>query len=99
MIYALHLTLNISILTDIFTHFFNITDTCIQWFKSYLIDRTQQIKINKSLSKHFDRKYGAPQGSCIGPKAFLAYISHLYKIIKYYIPEIEAYADNNQLKI
>ena len=35
-------TVNIYILTNILTNFFYITGTCIQWFKSYLTDRTQQ---------------------------------------------------------
>ena len=33
-------TITLSILTDIFTHFFNKTSTCKKLFKSYLNDRT-----------------------------------------------------------
>ena len=42
----------------------------LSWFESYLKDRSQQVSINRTLSKPFDLKCGVTQGSCLGPLLF-----------------------------
>ena len=38
-----------------------------------------------------------PQGSCIGPVAFLTYIFALYDIVSYYLPNVGGFADDTQI--
>ena len=40
---------------------------------------------------------GVPQGSCVGPLLFTIYASKFFEIIKEYLPQAHAYADDTQL--
>ena len=52
---------------------YGIRGTCLEWFKSYLTDRTMSLKCrtasspNEIRSNTFEVKFGTPQGSCLGP--------------------------------
>ena len=46
---------------------YGITGTALQWFRSYLTGRTQQVYINQTYSDDFPLPYGVPQVSCLGP--------------------------------
>lgn len=48
-----------------------------RWFKSYLMRRTQCVRINGLLSDKGYIKYGVPQGSVLGALLFLIYINDL----------------------
>lgn len=50
---------------------YGIRGTSLQWFKSYLSDRQQQVSFNGTLSKFLSIKYGVPQGSILGPLLFI----------------------------
>jgi hypothetical protein len=47
------------------------------WFRSYLDDRLQCVKVNGVISEMGKIKYGVPQGSVLGATLFLVYINDL----------------------
>ena len=51
----------------------------LEWFASYLADRTQ--RVNDGLSSAFPLRQGVPQGSCLGPLLFTVYTSKLFDIV------------------
>ena len=52
-----------------------VTNQALNWFTSYLSDRTQRFVVNGGLSDTFSLAQGVPQGSCLGPLLFTVYTS------------------------
>ena len=67
----------------------------LEWFKSYLSNRSQVVFINGVLSEHEQIKCGVPQGSVLGPLLFLIYINDLSSIIDFATTRM--YADDTKL--
>jgi hypothetical protein len=78
---------------------FGINGIALDWYKSYLSDRFQQVSINGTLSKPQMLKYGVPQGSILGPQKFSKYTVPLGKIIRRHQLGYHFYADDTQLYI
>jgi hypothetical protein len=57
-----------------------INGTALNWFKSYLSNRTQKVDINGKLSESRKIKISILQGSILGPILFLCYINDLYSV-------------------
>lgn len=64
------------------------------WFKDYLDNRSQYVRINKSLSTTAPIKYGVPQGSILGPILFNIFVNDLSEEI--HGCEVIQYADDTQ---
>ena len=76
---------------------FGVRGSALQWFTSYLLNRSQRVSCDQNLSEKFNLQCGVPQGSCLGLLLFTIYASKLFEVIKNYLPQSHAYADDTQL--
>ena len=76
-------------------HYFNIDDSAISWFSSYLDNRQQFVRLHGASSESSSIISGVPQGSVLGPLLFLLYINDLPNFIKSSVTDI--FADDTSL--
>jgi hypothetical protein len=74
-----------------------IDGVALEWFKSYLTNRTQKVKIENAVSEAYLITCGVPQGSVLGPLLFTIYTAPLGDIIRRHGIEYHLYADDTQL--
>ena len=93
-------TIDHDMLLDSLSSWFGVGGVVLHWFKSYLSDRVECIKIGSILSDVKKLLYGVPQGSVLGPILFSLYSTPLSKVIQYH-PGIsfQFYADDTQLHV
>ena len=86
-------------LLDILQSRYRISGTVLTWFRSYLTDRHQQVKIGNVLSSVKPLDTGVPQGSVLGPVLFSMYLAGLSDVIRCHGIHFHHYADDTQLYI
>ena len=74
---------------------FEIQGIALDWFRSYLTNRTQRCLVNGSLSRICSLKCGVPQGTILGPLLFLIYINDLPNCLTSCQPRM--YADDTYI--
>ena len=74
---------------------YGVCDNELAWFKSYLTDRYQFVRIDNTDSGFQKIKCGVPQGSILGPLLFLIYVNDMYLSV----PKLNAimFADDTNL--
>ena len=76
---------------------FGIIATCLAWFESYLVNRSQHIQMHGKLSAERPVVFGVPQGSVLGPLMFICYTAPLGDIARRHGLNVHLYADDTQL--
>ncbi len=74
-----------------------VSGTALQWFKSYLSDRSFRVSWRGEVSKSQLLATGVPQGSVLGPPLFSIYMSCLRSVIQKHGFFYHCYADDTQL--
>jgi hypothetical protein len=65
-------TIDHRIILDVLLRRFDVRDAALDWF-TYFIERTQVVVISEDSSFVSELRIGAPQGSVLGPRSFVAY--------------------------
>ena len=92
-------TIDHKILFHRLENWFGITGTALQWFRSYLQNRTQSVYCNGVCSEPCNMNFGVPQGSVLGPLLFTLYTTPLGSLLSDFSIDYHFYADDTQLFI
>ena len=69
-------TVDHNILLSVLYNRFGVSGVALDWFRSYLSDRTQLFLYNGHQTESFPVNCSVPQGSDLGPIEFAAYPVH-----------------------
>ena len=67
----------------------------VQWFRSYLSDRTQSVRIDSVLSDPLPITHGVPQGAILSPLLFCIYLNDLPGAPQFC--QLESYVDDSKV--
>ena len=85
-------------LLDILQKQIGINGPALKWFESFLLGRTQKVKIDNSYSEEVTLDFGVPQGSILGPKLFNIYTKPFPGTMEIVSFSVEGFADDHQLQ-
>lgn len=78
---------------------YGVGGSALDWFSSYLHNRSQSVLVDDVSSRPVKLDYGVPQGSVCGPICFILYTAPLENIITAHGLSCMKYADDSQLYI
>ena len=90
-------TIDHPILMDRLQSWFGFSGLALDWFLSYLSNRSQQVRLEGTLSPRVHLPFGVPQGSVLGPVLFTLYTTPLSGVIRGHSIQHQLYADDSQL--
>ena len=90
-------TVDHNVLCSLLHRNFGIRGPALDWIQSYLTDRKLKVKVNDATSSLHTFNYSVPQGSCLGPVLFNAYVSTITTCIPDSLT-LGGYADDHFIK-
>ena len=90
-------TIDHKILLDRLQLSFGISGSALNWFQSYLHDRSQTVSISNRSSEPSALSLGVPQGSVLGPVLFILYTKPLSSLISHHSVSSQSFADDTQI--
>ena len=78
---------------------YSISGTALEWFRSYLTNRSQFDLIDGCRSQSRELKCGVPQVSVLGPILYVLYTAPLADILRFHEMQFHFYADDTWLYI
>ena len=79
------------------SYYNNIEGASVRWFRSFLTGRSQQVKINNTLSTSKNLQSGVPQGGILSPILFVIYGADLEDWLKH--SAAHTYADDTKTSV
>ena len=77
--------------------FYGVRGIALEWFRSFLTNRSQFVSVSGTHSKSKHMPHGVPQGSVLGPLLFLLYVNDLYLALRFSLAVL--FADDTMLFI
>jgi endonuclease/exonuclease/phosphatase (EEP) superfamily protein YafD len=90
-------TVDHKLLLNILAKEIGLKGTVLAWFRSFLMGRSQRVRLGIVTSETILIKFGVPQGSVLGPVLFNLYIRSIYNCVKRLGFDISGYADDHQI--
>ena len=90
-------TVDHMIFLEFLEKYLGIKDKVLNWLKTYMCGRMQQISIEAVVSELIELLFGVPQGSVLGPFLFCMYLLPIGAILRYHGIDFHTYADDTQL--
>jgi len=91
-------TVDHSTLLTVLDRRFGVRESAMDWFSSYLSDRTQTFCANGMMSEPIPVTCSVPQGSVLGPVLFISYTEDVTSIFDSHQISHLLYADDKHIK-
>jgi hypothetical protein len=91
-------TIDHQILLERLSHCFGLSSTAVNWFSSYLSNRTQSVHVGAYTSASVHLLFGVAQGSVLGGPLFIMYVTPFSEATKTEGVQVSQFSDDKQAR-